>query len=62
MKVEIYWPEGSQNQGIYGEVTKFDSCTSDDTDIITFFDDIIYASNKYDVIIDNGKVTFVDKE
>lgn len=61
MKVEIYWPEGSEYQHVK-DVTTFDSLLSPDGDIIEFFDAVIYYSKKYDVIIDNGKVTFVDKE
>ena len=61
MKVEIHWPEGSAERFIEGAVTKFDICTSEDIDIITFFDDVVYMSRKYDVIIDNGVITFVEK-
>ena len=61
MKVEIYWPEGSDYQRVR-DVTTFDSLSSPDGDIIEFFVAVIYYSKKYDVIIDDGKVTFVDKE
>lgn len=61
MKVEIHWVEGSQNAAMYDGVTEFDSLTSQDIDIISFFDEVVYMSHKYDVIIDNGVITFVEK-
>ena len=61
MKIEIHWPEGSSNFKWYGNTTNI----TDDTlpeDFDDFMQDVFKLSAVYDVIIDNGKITFVDKE
>ena len=55
MKLEIHWPDG---QGT--EVINTGHTLHEDDSIL--FHDIITLSYSHDVIIDNGKITFVDKE
>ena len=61
MKIEIHWPEGSSNCKWYGNITRTNENTLTE-DLDDFLSDVMTLSYTYDVIIDNGKVTFVDKE
>lgn len=54
MKIEIHWPDE------IGGVETVDG--SNNTTRGFVFNDLVLLSHHYDVIIDNGKVTFVDKE
>lgn len=55
MRLEIHWPD---NQGT--EVIDTGHTLTEDDSIL--FHDTLTLSYGYDVIIDNGKITFVDKE
>lgn len=61
MQLEIHWPEGTHNYRLYGAETALHYETLDE-DVIDIMRDVVNLSYKYDVIIDNGKATFVDKE
>lgn len=54
MKLEIHWP----TEGI--ELLDTEHTPHEDDSILLH--DVLTLSYMYDVIIDNGKVTFVDKE
>lgn len=60
MKIEIHWPEGTINYR-YENITRTNENTLPE-DLDDFLSDVMSLSYTYDVIIDNGKVTFVDKE
>jgi hypothetical protein len=55
MKVEVHWPD------CY-EVDKVDLSVESNKFHSMLLSRLIQHSHDYDVIIDNGKVTFVDKE
>jgi hypothetical protein len=57
MQVKIHWPNGD-----YHTKSNF-STTGKDTDLLVLaMRDVLVLSMTYDVIIDNGVITFVDKE
>lgn len=60
MQLEIHWPEASNEHRWYGTTNITDNTLNED--VVDFLDDVVRLSRSYDVIIDNGKVTFVDKE
>lgn len=64
MKIEIHWPVECKYLHQSGEsITHLDeNCKYNDADKFYISMAIAEWSFIYDVIIDNGKVTFVDKE
>lgn len=53
MKIEIHWPEGIQS---------LNTAHTDVAEDSLVLANLLSMSYEYDVIIDCGKVTFVDKE
>lgn len=62
MKVEVHWPEGYKSFGVTPESTYGLEYGSDPIELSNMIHHVVKLSKTYDVIIDNGKVTFVDKE
>ena len=56
MKIEIHWPI---REGVVDTVELAVESNKFHSVLLT---DLIQSSYDYDVIIDNGKITFVDKE
>lgn len=55
MQLEIHWPEGIPMEEV-------DTLLTESADDSVLLHDILQLSFTYDVIIDNGVVTFVEKE
>lgn len=64
MKLEIHWPEDCKLMHSLGEPVTYlhDLCNYGDSEKFNFLMAVMEWSFEYDVIIDNGKVTFVEKE
>ncbi len=56
MKIEIHWPDMNNTVKVIELVNYYEKFHS------VLLMDFITLSHKYDIIIDCGKVTFVDKE
>jgi hypothetical protein len=54
MKIQINWPNGL--------TTDLGTETTSDKTLLNVMRNVVVLSMTYDVIIDNGVITFVDKE